>query len=414
MPKISDIESILTIVRQNIQTDNLLKNIDLAVNIIEIKNYKGMAFIKVRDDTASISAVIYASYYDNDLSAGDKMKINATLMLYNGQVQLLVKSYQKLGIIDNNQFSITKAKLEKLGYFNAKPALSTNYTKIGIVSSINAAGMKDFLHTINQRCINKQLYIYPASVQGVSAVQELSDAIVLANTHNAVEIIVLIRGGGSKDDLKCFNSENLAKAIHASKIPVVTGIGHQIDTSIADLVSVKSFITPTAVAQSITTENTSSSKLIVKLLYNIKKKIQYYFNNSENHITNYHAKLDKYYHSMVEFYQSDKLRYNNTSKLIGNRVHTIMDNYYNYIVNSQQQFSSEFEYETILKQCQIQLAIQVEKCDRVIQSYSQACNTLAQPVIIDQLGNTIISKADLIPHNRYQIIFIDGVYNLNT
>ena len=410
--------SLFDVVKCYISTDKTLQKISLVVEIVEIRNYNGMAFLKVKDDTATISSVIYKSIFKDNIEPGNKIKINGCLDLYRGQIQLIIKSYQKIGSVDNSQFMLLKNKLAKLGYFDQKPILENNYTNIGIISSLNAAGLCDFLHTMNQRCFNKKLYIYPSSVQGKNAPNEISLAIQLANKHNIAEILVLIRGGGSKEDLECFNSETVAVAIHKSKIPIVTGIGHQIDVSIADLVCTKSFITPTAVAQNITMENINSKNTINKLVSDIGQKIVNYIDKLYEYITNQECKLAKYQNNLVTSINDNLANYIVHANNMKKKIIISADSKYDYIINSEKLLSEIFSmYYTNLKNksqfYENNLLINIDKCGQIIEVYDKKIKLISQPRIVDASGKEITLLEDFTKNKKYKICFIDGTFNLN-
>ena len=143
------------------------------------------------------------------------------------------------------------------------------------------------LATFKKRLCCAELVIYPTVVQGVTAPPKIIRAIELANQHDYVDIIVISRGGGSKEDLACFNDPRLAKSIYESQLPTVTGIGHEIDQSIADFVADKSFITPTATAEGITENRVQQiqhiyqkrcqlTDTLIQRLTTIVSKIDYY------------------------------------------------------------------------------------------------------------------------------------------
>ncbi|AVL95146.1 exodeoxyribonuclease VII large subunit [Moumouvirus australiensis] len=412
------ISVIYNIIKVSIDSSQLFQNINLIAEVIDIRNYKGMVFIKIRDISGVMPAVIYRNVYKEQLVEGDQINITGKLDIYNSRVQLIVNSYVKTGLGNNNlKLQLLKEKLSKLGYLDNKPILENNYKKIGIISSINAAGLRDFLHVIIQRCIGKQLYIYPASVQGKEAPNEIISAIKLANEHKIVDIIVLIRGGGSKEDLSCFNNEGIAHAIYQSKIPIVTGIGHQIDTSIADLVSVKSFITPTAVAQNITIENNHSKKILNDLkqiinhkIFNILNLRKNYLLERENKLNNRINHLSSHFDNLAELYNKNlqnRKQYLVTN--INNRFKYIFD-YNKEIVNLINNF---------VKNLKNNLDNNLKKLDYNLNTFNQKINIyesqiklITQPKIYNNSGKYVNSLDELKTNKNITIKFIDGIYHL--
>jgi exodeoxyribonuclease VII large subunit len=410
--------TLLEIIHNHILSDKRMKKIILTVDIIEIKDYNGMAFLKVKDETASIPAVIYKSINQNDLAIGDKIKISAQFNLYGNQLQLVIKSYEKNGLVDNSQFILVRTKLQKMGYMDNKPILENNYTNIGIISSLSAAGMKDFLHIINERCSNKNLYIYPSTMQGKNAANEIINAIATANKHGIVNIIVLIRGGGSKEDLECFNLEKLAISIHCSKIPIVTGIGHQIDMSIADLVCAKSFITPTAVAQNITKENTNSKKILDKLLSSINHKLINHMDQLYECITRYENKLAKCCDNILNDMGSTITLHKNNLNIVKKKISLTMDDTFDYIMQHKNRLDSMLsDYSTnigsIMTLHNNRLTLGHNMCGQKIKIYDKQHKILTAPHIFDIAGNEIKTLEEFLPGKKYKISFIDGTFDLN-
>lgn len=414
-----NISTIFNIIKQQIVTNKSLKKINLIAEVMEIRDYKGMAFLKIKDNTDAITAIIYKTVYKNDFVIGNKINLDCSLDLFRGQLQLVIKSYKSIGSGENNsKLIILKNKLNGLGYFDNKPALETNYTTIGVISSLNAAGMKDFFHVLLQRCCNKKLYIYPCSVQGKNAVDEIRQAIELANRHDMVEILVLIRGGGAKEDLECFNSEELANSIHGSKIPVVTGIGHQIDVSIADLVCIKSFITPTAVAQNITMENINSKSTLNKLLAEINNKIINRLDKYHQYIDYQENKLVKYQNNILDQVENDIDNHKNKINQMKKNIISCIDLKHDYICEQEKYLaellsSHDSNITQQLSQSKNNLLQNIDLCGQTIAIYEEKCKVLTQPHILDKNGNEILSSNTLVKGQTYQICFMDGIFDLN-
>nr|WBF70418.1 hypothetical protein [Megavirus caiporensis] len=411
------ISDIIKTINNSIVNNPRIHIVKLIVDVTHVSEHKNMAFVKIRDATGIISAVVYASTYTSSLKTGDKINVTGRLTIYNSQIQLIILAYVKIGFDDINQFEILKKKLGKLGYFDNKPFINNNYNKIGIISSINAAGMRDFLHTITQRCRGKQIYLYPATVQGQNAVNEITRAIDLANKHNIVDIIVLIRGGGSKEDLACFNDEKMAISIHNSAIPIVTGIGHQIDTSIADLVCAKSFITPTAVAQNITIENLDSNNKIKELLSKINHKIINFMNSKHEYLVHNEEKISRRRDLILD--QLDNIIKNHTDNLKNTKINifTKTSNLFQYISEMDNNIHSLISDHVNNLDNHI-----LESRNKIIHSmatYKQSLEMLqvkydkiSKPSIIDHIGKEITTLSQFKSLKSCRICFLDGTYDL--
>jgi exodeoxyribonuclease VII large subunit len=157
------------------------------------------------------------------------------------------------GSIKRN-FELLKGKLEKEGLFalERKRRLPENVEKIGVISSIEAAGYKDFVKILGERWGGLELHVARVQVQGVGAVEQMIRALKYFNERREMDVVVILRGGGSADDLAAFNDEELTREIAASKIVVLTGIGHEVDVSLADLAADVRASTPSNAAQVLT------------------------------------------------------------------------------------------------------------------------------------------------------------------
>lgn len=170
----------------------------------------------------------------------------------SGKLSLTVVQVQPVGEGSlQRAFELLKAKLEKEGLFaqSRKRPLPELPQHVGVITSQDAAGWGDFWRVLQERGPRIKVSLTPSSVQGARAVDELCAALAHMNTYIQPEVIVLVRGGGSIEDLHAFNDERLARALAASRVPVLVGVGHERDVTIADLVSDMRAPTPTAAAQ---------------------------------------------------------------------------------------------------------------------------------------------------------------------
>jgi exodeoxyribonuclease VII large subunit len=169
-----------------------------------------------------------------------------------GDYQLIVSLMEEAGAgLLHQKFLALKAKLDAEGLFKEehKKLLPKFPNCVGIITSSTGAALKDILNVLNRRCPSIPVIIYPTAVQGENAAKQIVSAIILANSRQECAILILARGGGSIEDLWSFNEEIVARAIFSSSIPIVTGIGHEIDFTIADFVADKRAPTPSAAAE---------------------------------------------------------------------------------------------------------------------------------------------------------------------
>jgi exodeoxyribonuclease VII large subunit len=185
---------------------------------------------------------------------GQKVLVRARIGLYEprGEYQLIVDHMEDAGLgALQRRFEELSAKLQQEGLFAAerKRPLPSLPRRIGIITSPTGAAVRDILHVLARRFPAAAVLIYPVSVQGAQAAAEIVAALALAGRRAECDVLILARGGGSLEDLWAFNDERLARAIVASPIPVITGIGHEIDFTIADFSADMRAPTPSAAAE---------------------------------------------------------------------------------------------------------------------------------------------------------------------
>jgi exodeoxyribonuclease VII large subunit len=226
----------------------------------EVSNAKlypsGHLYFTLKDSNAMLKAVFfgYAKRYPVDIvKDGAAVICRGRVDVYEkrGEYQLItdIVEVKGLGLLQL-KFQMLKEKLFKEGLFlpEKKKSIPILPQRIGIVTSPAGAAIRDMLKIIYGKFDNMTVEIYPVKVQGDDACFEIVDGIDYFNKSNEVDIIILGRGGGSLEDLAPFNEEMVARAIYASKIPVITGVGHEIDFTIADFVADVRAPTPTAAA----------------------------------------------------------------------------------------------------------------------------------------------------------------------
>jgi exodeoxyribonuclease VII large subunit len=185
---------------------------------------------------------------------GQKVLVRARIGLYEprGEYQLIVDHMEDAGLgALKRQFEELSAKLAAEGLFAAerKRSLPGLPKRIGIITSPTGAAVRDILHVLARRFPAVAVMVYPVPVQGAQAAAEIVAALQAAGRRNECDVLILARGGGSLEDLWAFNDERLARAIVASSIPVITGIGHEIDFTIADFAADVRAPTPSAAAE---------------------------------------------------------------------------------------------------------------------------------------------------------------------
>lgn len=227
----------------------------------EISNLRrpasGHLYFALKDESAQVDCVMFrsrAQLLPFRLLDGMHVEARALVTLYEarGGFQLNVEALRHAGIgALFEAFARLRAKLEHEGLFaqERKRPLPRFPRQIGIVTSLQAAALRDALAALSRRAPCLPIVIYPTLVQGDGAAAGIASAIRTADSRGDCDVLLIVRGGGSIEDLWAFNEEDVARAIEACSIPIITGIGHETDTTIADLVADCRAATPTAAAE---------------------------------------------------------------------------------------------------------------------------------------------------------------------
>ena len=258
---------ILTVTALNRSVHDLLEHrYPLLWVVGEISNLtiakSGHAYFSLKDDRAQIRCVMFShrlQYLGWLPREGMKIEAQSLVTLYEprGDFQLNVETMRRAGRGALFEAYIRlRDRLEKEGLFEqaAKRPLPAYPRCIGVITSLHAAALEDVLSTLARRNPAIDVVIYPVSVQGEAAAGEIAAALALAGKRCDCEVLLLVRGGGSIEDLWAFNEEIVARAIRASPVPVVTGVGHETDFTIADFAADRRAHTPTAAAELLSPE----------------------------------------------------------------------------------------------------------------------------------------------------------------
>ncbi len=258
----SSVDTILSVTQLNRQVGNLLEGNFSRVWVRgEISNFtqaaSGHWYFTIKDDRASVRAVMFrgrAQTISFLPRAGERFEFRATVTLYEprGDYQLQVETLRRAGQGDLHEaFLRLKEKLAAEGLFDVdrKRAISPMPRAIGVVTSLAAAALRDVVTAMSRRAPHVPVIVYPAPVQGEGAAAQLVQALQAAIARNEVDTLLLVRGGGSLEDLWSFNDEALARAVASSPIPVICGVGHETDFTICDFVADLRAPTPTAAAE---------------------------------------------------------------------------------------------------------------------------------------------------------------------
>lgn len=222
----------------------------------------GHVYLTLKDDQAQISAVVFrnvARCVRFRIEDGLEVVAFGRITVYEprGNYQIIIEKLQPKGEgALQLAFKQLKAKLEQEGLFDpsGKKPLPELPTRIGIVTSPTGAAISDMLNVILSRFPCVEVFLRPVRVQGEGSAGEIAAAVRDFNAWGKVEVLIVGRGGGSLEDLWAFNEEAVARAIHASEIPVISAVGHEIDVTISDLVADRRALTPTAAGEMVVPE----------------------------------------------------------------------------------------------------------------------------------------------------------------
>ncbi len=245
----------------NRQSKNLLEakfsNIQIEGEISNLsKPASGHFYFKLKDSNAQIQCAFFRSRAMKlrfKLEEGMHIIANANVSMYEarGDYQLIIEHVELAGVGQLQlKFEALKQKLLTQGLFSVehKKTLPSLPKSIGIITSPTGAALQDALTTLKRQCPMIPIYIYPTQVQGNLAAPQIAKQIEFANTYKQCEVLLLIRGGGSLEDLWPFNEECVAQAIYSSELPIISGVGHETDITLADYCADKRAATPTAAA----------------------------------------------------------------------------------------------------------------------------------------------------------------------
>jgi exodeoxyribonuclease VII large subunit len=200
---------------------------------------------------------------------GDQVRIRGKVTLYEnrGDFQIIVEHIEPAGAGALQQaFEALKARLQQEGLFSTErkkpiPALPRH---IGVITSPTGAAIHDILTVLARRCPSIPVTLYPTAVQGKPATNDIVRAIEAANAHGVADVLIIGRGGGSLEDLWCFNEEAVARAIAASALPTVSAVGHEVDVTIADFVADLRAPTPSAAAEKISPDQAAWARQLAQ------------------------------------------------------------------------------------------------------------------------------------------------------
>lgn len=312
------------------------------------KHRSGHYYFSLKDKSGEMSCVMFSSYVSRlnfNVEEGMRVLVSGSINVYEqrGSLQLVIRQMKQDGLGDLYlEFEKRKQDLLRAGYFDeshkkAKPDYIEN---IGVVTGAQAAALQDVLSTIQRRWPMMKVTLYPSLVQGSLAPKSLIQSLKEADTHNH-DALLIVRGGGSFEDLFCFNDVQLVKTIYSLNTYIVSGVGHEVDTTLCDLVCDHRSVTPTAAAQWVTLDQYEVMPQILKdrellrqnmsMILNHNKltldsyKNHPYLKNPKSFIIEKQLKLDGY-NTQIEHALELELQKKNVIKNYTQQMHLRMMN----------------------------------------------------------------------------------------
>ena len=331
----------------------------------EISNFKahtrGHYYFTIKDEASRINAIMFASSTRNlKFMPEDGMKIMVTgrVSVYEatGGYQIYVDNMIEDGIGNLYiQYEQLKKKLEQEGLFDPKhkKEIPKIPTTVGIITAPTGAAIKDILSTIKRRWPNTKTILFPSLVQGASAAPEIVKQIDKAQEYD-LDVLIVGRGGGSIEDLWCFNDESVARAIYNCKIPTISAVGHEIDFTIADFVADLRAPTPTGAAEMAVANQTDFIKYLNQIKIRLNKSLSnligtqkerleslknsYIFKNPKTIYEIKEQKFDTIYEKlfllMRSISENNRTKYNNTIISLNHNMDKVLLNNKNRFLSS--------------------------------------------------------------------------------
>ncbi len=300
-------------IKQSLQDNPYLAEFSV---VGEISQYtvsaRDHAYFSIKDDQSVINCVIFSrnrSALKIEPQIGMKVKVTGGLDYYSagGKLQMIATNIEDKGAGDlHEQFNKLFKKLQDEGLFDGshKKAIPILPRRIGVVTSQSGKVISDIVNTIRKRNPHHDILLYPASVQGELCPPEVISGIKYFNENKNVDVIIVARGGGSYEELFCFNDEGIARAVYSSEIPVISAIGHEPDYTIIDYVADVRAATPTAAGEMVIASYADQTKEIDNLALNLDIAINQFIDSRRKALDIY--KNHKALHSPA-FYAREQL-----------------------------------------------------------------------------------------------------------
>lgn len=310
------VSSLTKYLKLKFDRDPYLERVYLTGQVSNFRKRPKHQYFSLKDEKAVIQATMWAGAFKNlgfELEEGMKINVIGRIQLYepSGAYSIVIEKAEPDGIgALAIQFEQLKKKLTEAGYFDSrhKQALPRFVKKIGVITSPSGAVIRDIITTVSRRFPGVDILLFPTKVQGDGASQEIVENIRLANQRKDLDLLIVGRGGGSIEDLWAFNEESVVEAIFESHLPIISSVGHETDTTLADFVADQRAATPTAAAE-LATPITKSD-----VLASLQDRQNRLYQASRQLIIRRQERLDKLLSSVI-FRQPERLYDGHLQKL---------------------------------------------------------------------------------------------------
>lgn len=308
MPDYLSVSSLTKYLKLKFERDPYLERVYVTGQVSNFRKRPNHQYFSIKDDKSVIQATVWAGIYQSfgfELEEGMNINVIGRVQLYepSGSYSLIIEKAEPDGIgALAIQFEQLKKKLGEEGLFQDKfkQPLPQFARKIGVVTSASGAVIRDIITTISRRFPGCGILLYPTKVQGEGAARDIAQTIEKANEREDIDVLIIGRGGGSIEDLWAFNEEVVVRAIFESRIPIISSVGHETDTTLADFVADRRAATPTAAAE-LATPVTK-----IDILSHLKQQEQRMSKTVQHQISYQRERLEKLVHSVI-FRQPERL-----------------------------------------------------------------------------------------------------------
>ena len=401
------VSSLLRYLKNRLDTDERLQKIYVSGEISNFhRHFSGHLYFTLKDEYASISCVMFKSAASSlrfEPKTGDKVVVYANTSIFEtaGQLQLYVQRMTPEGLGDlYARYEALKNRLNQEGYFSPdhKKTMKKAYPgRIGVLVGDKSAAMSDIRRCFERRWPLCEVDYYPVLVQGTEAPADIIEKLLEADQMN-YDAIILARGGGSFEDLFCFNDEQLVKTIYAMKTFLVSGIGHEQDFTLADFAADLRAATPTAAVE-----------LITPSIEDVRKQISLYRKQMDGAVMEL---LDRRKMNF-DFYSQKLIHYIDSLSSIKDRIDSQTEAIRNSILHRCELNESLIDHYNaqIASGLNLKLSnakLQYKRLNTLLEAYS-AQNVLERGYSIVMQNGRVIKRKSEIRHEQFDIRFYDGI-----